>query len=281
LNWSDTITEILWYGSITLETALCARLLIGRFASRFSWFTAFIATLAAESLVLALIRPYSAALYGNVWYASRALALIFEALAVIEIFSRWSRNFPGIETFGRKLFLGLLIAAAILAAVTLPADATRGGWDFAYQMTAVANREVHLLLATFLALMIAFFARFGGFVDPNLRRHTKAMLWFEAATGVCYLATTVARAFWLTGMLVSGVSFVCLAGWLFAFRRAEDTRPDTDVSPEQMAEYEAAEALSQKLLRLRDRIRLRKLLGLKEKVRRPVTVARPKLHERH
>jgi len=228
-------------------------------------------------LVLALIRPYSAFVYGEVWSVTRGLALTFEALAVIEIFSLWSRNFPGIETFGRKLFLGLLIAAAIFAAATLPADATRGGWVFAYQMTAVANREVHLLLATFLALMTGFFARFGGLVDPNLRRHTRLMLWFEAATGVCYLPDTVAREFWLSSMLVPAVSFVCLSGWLFAFRRGEDTRPDTDVSPEKMAEYEAAEALSQKLLRLRDRIKLRKLLGLKEKVRRPRPVVPPTL----
>ncbi len=117
-------------------------------------------------------------------------------------------------------------------------------------------------------------------MDPNLRRHTKLMLWFEAATGVCYLATTVGRAFWLTGMLVPGVSFVCLAGWFVALRHAEDSRPDTEVSPEEMAEYEAAEVLSRKLLRLRDRIKLRKLLGLREKAARPGPVVRPTLRER-
>lgn len=234
-----------------------------------------------ESLVLAFIQPYSAFLYGEVWSVTRALALTFEVLAVIEIFSRWSRNFPGIETFGRKLFIGLLGVAAILAGATLPADATREGWVFAYQMTAVANREVHLLLATFLALMTGFFARFGALVDPNLRRHTKIMLWFVAATGTCYLVTTVARAFWLADMLVPGVSFVCLAGWLFAFRRAEDTRPDREVSPEELAEYEAAEALSQKLLRLRDRIRPWKLLGLKGEGSRPGPAVPPTLRGRH
>jgi hypothetical protein len=277
LNWPDAITKVLWYGSITLETVLCARLLTGRFAFRFPWFTAFVATLAVESLVLAIIRPYSAVLYGEVWIASRTLALVFEALAVIEIFSRWSRNFPGIETFGRKLFMGLLAVAAILAAATLPADANRGGWVFVFQMVSVASREVHLLLATFLALMIWFFARFGGPVDPNLQRHTWMMLGFEAGTGVSYLATTVARAFTLTDILVSGVSFVCLAGWVFAFRRGEDTRPDTEVSLKEMAEYEAAEALSQKLLRFRDRIKLRKLLGLKEKASRARPAVRPTL----
>jgi hypothetical protein len=256
---------------------LCAWLLRGRFAVRFPWFTAFIATLAAESLVLAFVRPYSAWLYGEVWIVSRALALIFEALAVIEIFSRWSGNFPGIETLGRKLLIGLLAVAAILAAATLPADANRGGWVFVFQIVSVASREVHLLLAAFLALMIAFFARFGGPVDPNLRRHTRMMLGFEAGTGISYLATTVARAFSLTDILVSGVSLACLAGWLFAFRRGEDILPDTDVSPEELAEYEAAEALSQKLLRLRDRIKLRKLLGLKEKVTRPRSVVPPTL----
>jgi hypothetical protein len=260
---------------------LCARLWMGRFASRFPWFTAFITTLLAESLALALIQPYSAVLYGEVWIASRTLALTFEVLAVIEIFSRWSGNFPGIETLGRKLLIGLLAAAAVLAAATLPADANRGGWVFVFQMVSVASREVHLLLATFLALMIAFFARFGGPVDPNLRRHTRMTLGFEAATGLSYLATTVARAFSLTDMLVSGVSFVCLAGWLFAFRRAEDTRPDREVSPEEMAEYEAAEALSQKLLRLRDRIKPWKLVGLKEKVRRPGPAVPPTLRGRH
>ena len=277
----DAVTKVLWYASILLGTLLCARLLVGRFASRFPWFTAFIATLAGESLALALLQPYSAALYGKVWFVTRGLAPLVEALAVVEIFSRWSGNFSGIETFGRKLFIGLLILAAFLAAATLPADANRQGWVFAFQMVSVANRGVHLLLATFLGLMIAFFARFGGPVDPNLRRHTRMMLAFEAATGLSYLATTVARDFALTDVLVSAVFFVCLAGWLFAFRRGEDTRPDTDISPEQLAEYEAAEALSQKLLRLRDRFKLRKLLGLKEKAGRPGPVVRPKLRERH
>ena len=239
------------------------------------------ATLAGESLALALLQPYSAALYGEVWIVGRGLVPVGEALAVVEIFSRWSANFPGIETLGRKLFIGLLILAAVLAAATLPADANRKGWVLAFQIVSVANREVHLLFATFLGLMIAFFARFGGPVDPNLRRHTWMMLVFEAATGLSYLATTVARDFALTDLLVSAVVFVCLAGWLFAFRRDEDTRPDTDISPEQLAEYEAAEALSQKLLRLRDRISLRKLLGLKEKVGRPRPEVRPKLRARH
>ena len=280
MNWPDAITKILWYGSITLETALCARLWSGRFAFRFPWFMAFIATLLAESLALALIQPYSAVLYGEVWIASRILALTFEALAVIEIFSRWSGNFPGIETLGRKLLTGLLAVAAVLVAATLPADASRGGWVFVYQMVSVASREVHLLLATFLTLMIAFFARFGGPVDPNLRRHTWMILGFEAATGLSYLATTVARAFSLTDVLVSGASFVCLAGWLFAFRSAEDNRPDREASPEELAEYEAAEALSERLLLLRDRIKPWKLVGLKEKVRRPQPAVPPTLRGR-
>jgi hypothetical protein len=106
------------------------------------------------------------------------------------------------------------------------------------------------------------------------------MLCFLSATGLSYLLNTVARWFWLTGVLLPAISFCALLFWLFAFRRGEDVKAETQVSSEEMAEYEAAEALSQKLLRFRDRITLRKLLGLTEKVSRPEPVVRPRLRER-
>jgi len=265
LIWSNRLTEFFWYGSITLEWLLCARLLIGAYWRRYPWFTLFVAVLGAESVVLAVIRLHVDFLYGPVWIFTRGFALLLELLAVIEIFSGWSRNFPGIESFGRKLFVGLTSVALAAAASTLPADATRAGWVFAYQLTSVVNREIHLLSSVFLALMIGFFAYFGGPIAPNLRRHTWLMLWFLSATCLSYLLTTVSRQFWLADILFAAASFSALIGWLLAFRKGMDRRERKPVSAEEMEEYEAAEALSQKLVRFGRKITLRGLLGLKKK----------------
>jgi hypothetical protein len=263
LTWLDTLPKVFWYGSIALEALLCVRLFSNSFWREYPRFTLFVGVLCIESIALAIIRPYGQTLYGEVWIVSRSVALVLESLAVVEIFSRWAHHFPGIDTFGRKLFAGLAIGALVAASATLPADASRAGWVFAYQITSVVNREIHLLLAVFLALMIGFFVFFGGPVAPNLRRHTWLMLWFLSATGASYFSSTVARTFWLTSILMPAASFSALVGWLAAFRRGQDVRVPAAPSPADLAEYHAAEALSQTLLRFGERITLRGLLGLK------------------
>jgi hypothetical protein len=259
----NRLTDVLWYGSIALEFALCGRLLASSLWRRYPRFTAFVAVLAAESVTLAVIRPYGAAFYGHVWIVTRCLALTFEILAVIEIFSLWSRNFPGIGSFGRRLFGCILVTALLTVAATLPGDATRGGWVVAYQIVSVANRGTHLLLALFLLLMLAFFARFGAPVGPNLRRHTRSMLFFLAATSITYWVVTVGRDFRMSNLLLPAISFSCLIAWLAAFRRGGEVRVRSNVSPAEMHEYEAAEALSEKLLRFEEKITVRGLLGMK------------------
>src|SRR5665213_2862274 len=244
---------------------LWLRLAAGSFWRRYPKFTLFVACLFAESLILAMVRSHGAVLYlyGELWIVTRAMCLILEAAAVIEIFSRWSENFPGIESFGRRLFLFLVLGAGALVAATLPVDATRGGWVLAYRVTSVANREAHLFLAVFLAMMLVFFRRFGGPVGPNLRRHARWMLLFLAANSVAYLSVTVGRMFGVSNMLLPAVSFLCLGGWLLAFRRGEDVAVEAQATPEELAEYEAADALSRKLIRFGERISVRGMLGLK------------------
>ncbi|HKD07057.1 MAG TPA: hypothetical protein VKB79_14230 [Bryobacteraceae bacterium] len=260
---SDTLTYVFWYGSIVLEALLVLRIAVGRFWRRYPRFSAFILALGIESLALAVVRPHGAALYGQVWVVSRVVALTLEALAVFEIFSLWVANFRGIESFGRKLFVGLVSGGLIAVFATLPLDLHRGGWALGYQLMSVLNRVTHLFLAVCLAMMLVFFSFFGAPVALNLRRHAGVTLIFLATTATAYLQVTVAHEFVWSNLLLPAVSFLCLAGWLVAFRQGQDVRVQMVLTPAELAEYRATEVLNGKLQRWSDRITLRGMLGLR------------------
>jgi hypothetical protein len=257
------LTWIVWFGSIALEALLCVRLIRIRSWNHFPRFTLFVAALGVESALLAWINASHVTWYGKTWIVTRGIALILECVAVVEIFSSWARSFPGIESVGQKLFATFLAAGLLVTIVTLPADATRGGWILAFQVTSVVNRGAHLFLAVSLGLMLGFFARFGGPVSPNLRRHTWTMFTFLIATAATYLLVTTVHAFWLSSVALPAVSLACLSAWLAAFRTGEDTRPEVNWSDAQLAEYAAAEALSARLVEFDEKIKLRGMLGLK------------------
>jgi hypothetical protein len=259
---SNRLTDIFWYGSIALEALLALRIVVGRFWRRYPRFSAFVVVLGVESLVLALVRAQDAALYGQVWIVSRVVALTLEALAVLEIFSLWVANFRGIESFGRKLFVGLVSAGLVVVFATLPLDLHRGGWAVGYQLTSVLNRVTHLFLAVCLAMMLVFFSFFGAPVALNLRRHAWVTLVFLATTATAYLRVTVAHEFVWANLLLPAVSFLCLVGWLAAFRQGQDVRVRAVLTPEELAEYQATEALNGRMQRWSDRITLRGMLGL-------------------
>jgi hypothetical protein len=255
--------QVIWYTSTALQAVLLCRLCAVDLWRNYRWFTAFLAVLVAESISLALVRGYIPKSYGEVWIATRITALVFEIAACVEIFSRWSGNFEGIGIFGRRLFGVLLVGALLAVAFTLPADATRTGWVFAYQITAVTNRGVHLWLALFIALTMIFFHYFGGGVAPNLRRHTFAMLMFLTGTGLSYFSGTIAHKLALLDALLPAVALASFAVWLGAFRRNQEEKPAAEFTPEELAEYEAAEELNQRLLRFGERVTVRGVLGIK------------------
>ena len=265
MSWSET--QLFWYCTIGLQAILCLRLVVTRTSRVYARFTLFVASLLCESLLLALVLPHGNAVYIRVWAVSRLIVLTLELLAVVEIFSRSSDNFPGIETIGRKLFLTLFGGALLLTIATLPFDRRWNGWTVAIQITFVINREVHLVLAAFLLLMLAFFAYYGAPVAANLRRHAWFMSIFLTSSAIAYMMATRAHNIHVLNIILQAISLLCLSGWLVAFRPGENVRKPRIAMASETREMDAAEALNERLMVLSERITLRSLLGLAPKAR--------------
>jgi len=265
LTWF--LTQLFWYGSTGLEALLCFRLIATGTWRVYPRFTSFVGALACESVVLAFTLSRSNDLYASVWTITRTIALILEVLAVVEIFSRLSSSFPGIQSVGRKLFIGLFCGGLLLAVGTLPMDKRWSGWRLATNIISVVSRQTHLWLAAFLLLSLLFFAYYGAPVAANLRRHSWAMFTFLSASASTYLIATRVHNIRLSNIVLQTVTLCCLAVWMFAFRAGEDVRRKRVMSEREFREMGAAEALNERLMVLSERITLRSLLGLAPKAR--------------
>lgn len=230
-------------------------------------FTSFVGALACESVVLAITLSRGNDLYGIVWTITRLIVLLFELLAVVEIFSHCADSFPGIESVGRKLFVTLFSGGLLLAVATSAIDKKWSGWGLAINIVFVVNREIHLWLAAFLLLTVVFFAYYGAPLAPNVRRHIWVMFTLLASTASAYLITARVHNIQVTNILLQVISLGCLSVWLVAFRIGEDVREPAVVSPGDRQDMRAAEALNERLLVLGKRITLRSLLGLAPKAR--------------
>jgi hypothetical protein len=241
---------VLWWTSIFLQVAVCARVIQLRLAGRYPLFSAYIGALAVESVILlqALHRHSG---YRKTWVITRAVLLCLEFLAVLEIFRRWSTCYPGIGKFGQGLLIVLLVSATGFSVASVPISWSSTGWTLATYIMGVANRAVQTGLAAFLLLMLGFFVKFGGPVPPNLKRHTWAMTAFISANTVGYFLLTSGSGMLgaVGNVLLPAVSSGSLIYWIFVIRGAGEQMP---VVPDNSAQWAEAEELNRQLLTYAD-----------------------------
>jgi len=245
------LIDLISAGTTVLLAVLGIRLVAGRLAQYYPWFTAYVFSLCLEEGILLSLESGRQHVYYAVWIAFRLVNILLEAKVVLGIFGRWTVSFPGIGAFGRRLLVFLFLAATAVAILTLPVGWPKGGWGQALKVAVVANRATNIGFSMFLVLAIGFFRKFGGPVAPNLNIHTWAMAAYVTATSISYLALT--RSVLLGNVLLPAVTMVALVFWIVALRSDGELQPITSGDEEQWAE---AEEMNVQMQKLADAVRL-------------------------
>jgi len=253
------LIDLYLLGSTTILMAvLLVRLVAIGLWRVYAWFAAYLAVLCIESVLLQVLNAQPLYIVRSVWLVTRPVSALLECMVVLTIFGRWTVSFPGIGAFGRKLVVVILIVAAVVAASTIPVAWPPGAWMQAVKLTLIATRAVNIGFSLFLLLTLVFFRKFGGPVAPNLRRHTWAMAAYVTATSASYFVATASgllgkQTLVVSNILLPAVTLTALTFWIFAFKRAGETQPDT-VGDE--SQWEEAEEMNRHMQRLADVITL-------------------------
>jgi hypothetical protein len=227
----------LWGLNTALQIALWAKLVLTGLWRPYRRFTVYMVGLTVESGILSLV-THPAALYRRVWMVTRLVMLTLQLLTAIEIYSRWAESHRNIGKFGERLFLLLMALAIGLSLATVPVAGSSKGFTLLLYVGMVANGAIQFGTGAFMLMMLGFFAKFGGPVRPNLRRHAGAMTAFSLANTVGYFLFTRGVASFFASVLLQATTAAALAFWFFALKKSGEVDPHVEIDPQVAAEAE-------------------------------------------
>lgn len=246
------LINILMGATAVLPAVLVARLVFSGLARVYPWFAAYMLATAAETGLLLAVENRPILVYTSIWTVFGLVNILLEAKVVLTIFGQWTKSFPGIGAFGRKLLVMLMLIAAGVAASTIPVGWPNGVWMEVVKLATISIRAVNIGFSLFLLLTLIFFWKFGGPVAPNLRRHSWAMAAYVTATSVSYFVAT-GKAVWLGNILLPAVTLTALIFWVVALQASGEVQPDTTGEE---AQWEEAEEMNRQMQKLADAITL-------------------------
>ena len=256
MSQTDAI-NLLWRANVLLQAVLCAKILATGLWRLYRRFTAYLVGLTAESIILAAVLAHHVGLYSKVWVATRSVLILLQILAVSEIFSRWAESHRNIGTFGQRLFAILGALAMGFAIATVPVSGSAKQWDWIIYATTVANRAAQFGVGAFMILMLGFFAKFGGPVAPNLRRHAWAMSAFSLANTISYFLLT-SRVVVFGNIVLQVVPAGALIFWIYGLKRTGEEPPKEEYDPRVGAE---AEETNRQMLEFAETVRQQRERG--------------------
>lgn len=244
--------SVTWKISVLLELAVAVRLLQQGLAGVYPALLTACSVLPIKSLVLMYVYAHVPA--GH----ARQARILTENLApvewflftwvVLELFSRWTRNYKGIGRFGKLLLLALLVGAVLVSCAVWPAEWS--ALDFAgnFRIYYILNRVIFGALGLFVLGTWQFFQRHPVPIPVNVTRHTRISVAYFGGGALGFLLFTL---FGLKYVAIANLynlflSVVCFAIWTFALsREGEATIAARQISLE---EKKRVEQINQELL---------------------------------
>jgi hypothetical protein len=233
--------NIIWRLSVATELILVARLLFQGLGGVYPALLAGSCIFALRSALLILMLSDLASRTREAWRITEPLVWILWSWIVLELFSKWTRSYPGIGRFGRYLF-GALITAALLISLI--------GWSFEWKALVFAhdfriyyilNRVLMATLALFTLLMWLFFRNYPAAVAPNAVRHTHITLAYLGTNALSQLAFTLngLKVNAAVNLLLVVATFACFSTWaVFLTRKGEERDLVPVMEPEEVARIE-------------------------------------------
>jgi len=167
-------TSIVWKLSVVAELAVAVRLL-------WQGLGGFYPALLTASLVFPIksVLLMESIHFRAVWKVLVPIDWVFNAWIVFELFSWWTRSYPGIKRFGNVLLAVLLGASAGLSLLFWPSEWQALGFARELQTYAYFQRFAAGALLLFLCGTLFFFRNYPAPVPPNVVRASRIM--------ICYL----------------------------------------------------------------------------------------------
>jgi hypothetical protein len=184
---------VLWWISIAAETLLLAKLLWSQLSHRYRWFTVYVLTDIACSLVMTFATPdpHTEA-YAWTWVSTEPLLLLLQLAFTIELYRRISDHYTNFDKVRPRLLWTCLVSAAVLSALSLAFDLRRIVWSSpVLQGVFVGKRMVTFALAGFAIATWVFVRVFPIPIRPNVKVHWRIATIYFLANAVNYFAIDV------------------------------------------------------------------------------------------
>jgi hypothetical protein len=247
------VINIVWRLSVAAELIVAARLLLQGLGGIYPALLTASCVFALRSSLL-ILAFQSRSMGRDVWKMTQPIDWLVSCWIVLELFSKWTRSYPGIGRFGRFLFGVLVIVALSVSVAWWPIEWKSLLFDHDLRIYYFLSRFVWATLALFTLLIWLFFRNYPAAVAPNVVRHTHITATYFTVCALSELAFTL-NGRWvlpLVNFLIVAITAACFSAWaILLTRKGEDRDAIVAISPDEAARIER---INQELLGLMKKI---------------------------
>jgi hypothetical protein len=227
--------NIFWRLSVATELILAARLLLQGLGGVYPALVTGSCVFALRSslLILSVHHSYSYSPMKYAWEMTAPLGWLVWSWIVLELFSKWTRSYPGIGRFGRFLFGALVSVALLVSLISWPFEWKALVLAHDVRISYILNRVLLGTLALFTLLVWLFFRNYPAAVAPNVVRHTHITMAFFAINALSWLALTLSGLKMAARVNLSIVvaTFGCFSAWAILLTRKGEARESIPAMP--------------------------------------------------
>jgi hypothetical protein len=218
------LERILWYLNFLATLGLLARLWQCRLTrTHRSLFWYWVAQ-AAETPILLQV-PLNSVLYNQLYYALQTVSLFLAVWVVLELYREALAGHPVFARFGRQSVLGLMVTAALLAAMGVLLDSRNPrGMALLVHRYLEIERTAGLMICAFLLLISGFLLWFPVKVKRNVVVYIVGFVCFYSfrSVGLLFVNLLPPPALRPVSVLLLGCSLACLLFWTVGLRKESE-----------------------------------------------------------
>lgn len=232
---------IIWRLAAVTELILVARLLLQGLAGVYPALVTCSCVFAFQALLLHVSLSQRHSMIQQVWKVTEPLSWVLCSWMVLELFSKWTRSYPGIGRFGRLLFGALISIALVFSLIWWPFEWKALVFDHDFRIYYILNRVFLATQALFVLSVWLFFRNYPAPVAPNVFRHTHITMTYFAMNALSWLVFTLngLKVATLMNFSIVVVTIGCFSAWaILLTRKGEERETMPLVSPEDAARIE-------------------------------------------
>jgi len=210
----------IWYLDIVVGAAVIVRLVMSGLNRVYRCLFLYLTIDLLHSLLTVLFQS-DANVYALIYFAFQTLKVIVAALVVLEVYRLALLDHPALAAFGRKVVVGVLAAAGLVAASGLVMDYSSTPARYPIlKGFRVFERTMDAWMALFLLLICCFIAWFPVSLKRNVALYIGGfVVWFLARSSMLlFINLLPPESRHPFSVVILAVEFLCLLAWLTGLR---------------------------------------------------------------